>query len=99
MDLHHWKRLDSLLQSVLERPLAERDAFLLGVMGSPDPVQIDVGFASYRSRIEKSANSVKYWREYVVKNPFVGFDKLADLHRLEDAIGNDEFATVVLTKK
>ena len=65
----------------------------------PDPVQIDVGFASYRSRIEKSANSVKYWREYVVKNPFVGFDKLADLHRLEDAIGNDEFATVVLTKK
>ena len=65
----------------------------------PDPVQIDVGFASYRSRIEKSANSVKYWREYVVKNPFVSFDKLADLHRLEDAIGSDEFATVVLAKK
>jgi serine/threonine protein kinase len=28
MDLDHWKRLDSLFQSVLERPLAERDAFL-----------------------------------------------------------------------
>jgi len=28
MDLDHWKQLDSLLQSVLERPLEERDAFL-----------------------------------------------------------------------
>jgi eukaryotic-like serine/threonine-protein kinase len=28
MDLDHWKRLDSLLQSVLERPLEERDPFL-----------------------------------------------------------------------
>jgi hypothetical protein len=65
----------------------------------PDPVQIDVGFASYRSRFEKSGSSVRYWREYVVKNPFIGYDKLADLHRLEDAIGNDEFSTVVLTKK
>jgi hypothetical protein len=65
----------------------------------PDPVQVDVGFASYKSRFEKSSNGVKYWREYVVKNPFVGFDKLAELHKLEDAIGNDEFATVVLMKK
>ena len=29
MDLDHWKQLDSLLQSVLERPPEERDAFLL----------------------------------------------------------------------
>ena len=28
MDLNHWKQLDSLLQSVLECPLEERDAFL-----------------------------------------------------------------------
>src|SRR4051812_19404848 len=28
MDLDHWKQLDSLLQSVLERPPTERDAFL-----------------------------------------------------------------------
>jgi hypothetical protein len=28
MDLNRWKRLDNLLQSVLERPLEERDAFL-----------------------------------------------------------------------
>jgi len=27
MDLDHWKQLDSLLQSVLERPPEERDAF------------------------------------------------------------------------
>src|SRR6185503_9226140 len=28
MDLDRWKQLDSLLQSVMERPLEERDAFL-----------------------------------------------------------------------
>jgi len=28
MNLDHWKQLDSLLQSVLERPLEQRDAFL-----------------------------------------------------------------------
>ena len=28
MDLNRWKQLDNLLQSVLERPLAERDALI-----------------------------------------------------------------------
>jgi hypothetical protein len=28
MDWDHWKELDRLLQSVLERPLEERDAFI-----------------------------------------------------------------------
>jgi hypothetical protein len=65
----------------------------------PDPVNIDVGFASYQSRYETSGSTIRYWREYIVKDPFVPYEKLADLHRLEDSIGRDEFSTVVLTKK
>jgi eukaryotic-like serine/threonine-protein kinase len=39
MDLDQWKRLDSLLQSVLERPLEERDAFLRRVCAGDEPLE------------------------------------------------------------
>ena len=42
MDLHHWKRLDSLLQSVLERPLAEREAFLRHACAGDEPLEREV---------------------------------------------------------
>ena len=42
MDLHHWKRLDSLLQSLLERPLAERDAFLRHAFAGDEPFEREV---------------------------------------------------------
>ena len=39
MDLDHWKQLDSLLQSVLERPLEERDAFLRRACAGNEPLE------------------------------------------------------------
>ena len=42
MDLDHWKRLDSLLQSVLERPLEERDAFLRHACAGDEPLERQV---------------------------------------------------------
>src|ERR1700704_5633547 len=39
MDLDHWKRLDSLLQSVLERPPEERDAFLRHACAGDEPLE------------------------------------------------------------
>jgi eukaryotic-like serine/threonine-protein kinase len=39
MDLDHWKQLDSLLQSVLERPLEERDAFLRHACAGDEPLE------------------------------------------------------------
>jgi len=65
----------------------------------PDAAQIDVGFASYRSRFENAGNTVRYWREYVVRDPFVPLTKMADLRRLEERISQDELASVVLKKK
>jgi hypothetical protein len=42
MDLDHWKQLDSLLQSVLERPLEERDAFLRHACAGDEPLERQV---------------------------------------------------------
>jgi len=39
MDLDHWKRLDNLLQSVLERPPEERDAFLRHACAGDEPLE------------------------------------------------------------
>ena len=39
MDLDEWKRLDSLLQAVLERPLEERDAFLRRACAGDEPLE------------------------------------------------------------
>jgi serine/threonine protein kinase/tetratricopeptide (TPR) repeat protein len=42
MDLDHWKQLDSLLQSVLERPPEERDAFLRQACTGNEPLERQV---------------------------------------------------------
>ena len=65
----------------------------------PDPVQVDVGFASYKSNFENAGTKIKYTREYIIKDPLVKPDKFPELRKLEDHIVRDEFATVVLTKK
>ncbi len=64
----------------------------------PDATHVDVGFASYTSKIESRGSTIRYWREYVVNDPDVGTDKLADLRKLENAIYEDESATAVLKK-
>ena len=42
MDLDRWKQLDSLLQSVLERPPEERDAFLRRACSGDEPLERQV---------------------------------------------------------
>jgi serine/threonine protein kinase/tetratricopeptide (TPR) repeat protein len=39
MDLDRWKKLDNLLQSALEHPLAERDAFLRQACSGDEPLE------------------------------------------------------------
>jgi serine/threonine protein kinase len=39
MDLDRWKRLDNLLQSALERPVEERDAFLRHACAGDEPLE------------------------------------------------------------
>jgi hypothetical protein len=88
----------------LAGPTSEKDTFEItlppgyAVDDLPDEKSIDVGFATYKSKIEASGSTVRYSREYIVKEPYVGTDKLGDLHKLENAIYEDESATAVLKK-
>jgi transglutaminase-like putative cysteine protease len=62
----------------------------------PDPVKIDVGFASYQSKVEVEGTKIRYWREYVVRDLSVNADHIADWRKLQGVIGSDEAAAVVL---
>jgi hypothetical protein len=64
----------------------------------PGPVKIDVGFASYQSKVEARGNKLHYWREYVVRDLSVPPEKYADWVRLEGTIGADEAAVAVLKR-
>ncbi len=64
----------------------------------PEPKQIDIGFATYTSKIEAKGDILHYSREYVVRDPYVSPDRFSDLKKLEAVIGDDEFASAVLKK-
>jgi len=65
----------------------------------PGPVQIDVGFASFRSTVTSAAGVVHYQSEFVVRDPQIGLEKLDQFRKLEEAIARDENSNVVLKKK
>jgi hypothetical protein len=65
----------------------------------PVTVDIDVGFASYQSKVSVENGVILYRREYIVRDPQVGIEKLGQLRKLEDAITRDESSSVVLKKK
>jgi len=62
----------------------------------PDPVKIDVGFASYESKVEVKGSKIRYWREYIVRDLSVNPDHIAEWRKLQGVIGSDEAAAVVL---
>lgn len=66
---------------------------------TPDPVKVDLPFASYRSSVSAGKGTLRYEREYVVKQVEVPAADEAEFHELEDAIVNDEKGMVVLKKK
>ena len=55
MDLDRWKQLDNLLQSVLERPPEERDAFLRQACAGDEPLERRVRLLLSRSRMRNSS--------------------------------------------
>jgi Domain of Unknown Function with PDB structure (DUF3857)/Transglutaminase-like superfamily len=65
---------------------------------TPDPVSVDVGFASYHSSITSKGNVLHYEREYVVKDVEIPAEKAGDFRMLEASILEDEKGAVVLKK-
>jgi hypothetical protein len=66
---------------------------------TPDPVVLDVDFASYRSTITAKANQLHYEREYIVRQVQIPADKAPIFRKLQTAILADEKGTAVLKKQ
>jgi len=66
---------------------------------TPDPVDIDVEFASYHSTVTAKANLLHYERDYVVRQVEIPPAKAAAFRSLESAILSDEKGTAVLKKQ
>jgi hypothetical protein len=66
---------------------------------TPDPVNVDVDFASYRSAVSVKANTLHYERDYVVRQVEIPPAKADDFRRLERTIVEDERGTAVLKKQ
>jgi hypothetical protein len=65
----------------------------------PDPVKLDLGFASYESSNELTGNTLHYRRTYTVREVTLPADRYADLQKLESTIAADEQNRAVLKKK
>jgi hypothetical protein len=66
---------------------------------TPDPIDVDVDFASYHSTVTGKDNHLHYEREYVVRQVEIPADKAGAFRRLESAILTDEKGTAVLKKQ
>ena len=64
----------------------------------PEPVTVDVGFASYKSEVKATDGVLHYSREYTVRELDLAPEKYADLRKLMGAITADENNSAVLKK-
>jgi len=66
---------------------------------TPDPVDLDLDFASYHSKVSVKDNLLHYEREYIVRQVELPPAKAADFRKFESAILSDEKEAAVLKKK
>jgi hypothetical protein len=65
----------------------------------PEPVSVDVGFASYKSEVKALPGVLHYSREYVVKDMDLAPEKSDDVRKLMAVMTTDENNSAVLKKK
>jgi hypothetical protein len=65
----------------------------------PASVNLDMGFASYRSEVKTDGGVLHYSREYVVRQLDLAPEKSADVSKLMAVINADENSSAVLKKK
>jgi hypothetical protein len=66
---------------------------------TPDPVNVDVDFASYHSTVTGKDNHLHYERDYIVRKIEIPADRAAAFRHLESSILSDEKGTAVLKKQ
>jgi hypothetical protein len=65
----------------------------------PDPVNLDVGFATYHSEVKAQGDTLHYTRQYVLKKLELSPDQYSELRKLEGQITSDENNNAVLKKQ
>ena len=65
----------------------------------PDPVKLDVGFASYQSSSAVEGNTLHYSRTYTVRQVTLAPERYADLQKLAGVIAADEESRAILKKQ
>jgi hypothetical protein len=66
---------------------------------TPDPINVEMDFASYHSTVTAQPGVLHYEREYVVRQVEIPAARAADFRKLQGAIRFDEKGTAVLKKK
>jgi len=66
---------------------------------TPDPVDVDMDFASYHASVTARGNVLHYDMVYTVRQVELPADRAADFRKLESAILSDEKGTAVLKKQ
>jgi hypothetical protein len=66
---------------------------------TPDPINLDLDFASYHSTVTAKGDQLHYERELVVKQIELPATRAADFRKLESTILMDEKGTAVLKKQ
>jgi hypothetical protein len=64
----------------------------------PDPVKLDVGFASYESKSELRGQTLHYTRTFTLREVTVPAEKYPEVQKLAAAIEADELNSAVLKK-
>jgi hypothetical protein len=65
----------------------------------PNPMNVDVGFATYHSEVKADSTTLYYKRELVIKELELGPQKYPELRKLEATIATDENNNAVLKKQ
>ncbi len=65
----------------------------------PEPVNLDLDFASYHSTISAKGKTLHYERDYIVRKVELAAEKQSDFLHLQSAMLSDEKATVVLKQQ
>jgi hypothetical protein len=64
----------------------------------PDPVKLDMDFASYQSSSKIDGNTLRYTRTYTVREVTLPAERYADLQKLATVIAADEQSSAVFKK-
>ncbi len=88
--------LQQTMRATDEFDIALPDGFVVDEL--PDPVKLDVGFASYESSTELRGKSLHYTRTYTVRQVTLPADQYPAVQLLAGVIGADEQSRAVLKR-